>query len=34
MLVDKEGTLRFVHYGHSMKDIPENKEILELIDSL
>lgn len=34
MLVDKEGMLRFVHYGHSMKDIPENKEILDLIDSL
>lgn len=34
MLVDKEGTLRYVHFGHSMKDIPENKEILDLIDSL
>jgi len=34
MLVDKEGVLRYVHYGHSMKDIPENTEIFELIDSL
>ncbi len=34
MLVDKDGILRYVHYGHSMKDIPENSEILELIDSL
>ena len=34
MLVDKEGILRYVHFGHSMKDIPENKEIFELIDSL
>ncbi len=34
MLVDKEGVLRYVHFGHSMKDIPENKEIFELIDSL
>jgi peroxiredoxin Q/BCP len=34
MLVDKEGILRYVHYGHSMKDIPENGEIFELIDSL
>ena len=34
MLVDKEGVLRYVHFGHSMKDIPENKEILSLIDSL
>ncbi|NKZ28914.1 peroxiredoxin Q/BCP [Facklamia miroungae] len=34
MLVDKNGKLRFIHYGHSMKDIPENSEMLELIDSL
>jgi peroxiredoxin len=34
MLVDKEGELRYVHYGHSMQDIPENKEIFELIDRL
>lgn len=24
MLIDKNGILRYVHYGHSMKDIPEN----------
>lgn len=34
MLVDKEGVLRFIHYGHSMKDIPENTEMLKLIDTL
>lgn len=34
MLVDKEGVLRYVHYGHSMKDIPKNSEIFELIDKL
>ncbi len=34
MLVDKEGILRYVHYGHSMKDIPENSELLEIIDNL
>jgi len=34
MLVDKSGVLRYVHYGHSMKDIPENSEILHLIDTL
>jgi len=32
MLVDKKGMLRYVHYGHSMKDIPESNEVLELID--
>lgn len=34
MIVDKEGILRYVHYGHSMKDIPENEEIFAMIDSL
>jgi len=34
ILVDKEGTVRYVHYGHSMKDIPETDEVLELIDKL
>jgi peroxiredoxin Q/BCP len=32
MLINKKGTLRYVHYGHSMQDIPDNTEILELID--
>ena len=34
MLVDKAGVLRYVHYGHSMSDIPPNDELLDLIDSL
>ncbi len=34
MLIDKQGTLRWVHYGHSMKDIPDNQEILDLIDAM
>ncbi len=34
VLIDKSGIARFVHYGHSMSDIPENKEILALIDGL
>jgi peroxiredoxin len=33
MLIDKSGKVRFVHYGHSMSDIPENKELLELIET-
>ena len=32
MLIDKSGMLRFVHYGHSMADIPSNKEIMNLIN--
>ena len=34
VIVDKKGFARFVHYGHSMSDIPENTEILESLDQL
>ena len=33
VIIDKSGRVRFVHYGHSMMDIPENKELLELLGS-
>jgi peroxiredoxin Q/BCP len=32
MLIDKQGSVRFVHYGHSMADIPSNQEIIDLIE--
>jgi peroxiredoxin Q/BCP len=34
VIVDKNGTARFVHYGHSMSDIPENEELFSLLDEL
>jgi len=34
VIVDKAGMARFVHYGHTMSDIPENAEILALLDQL
>ena len=34
MLIDKQGILRFAHYGNSMQDIPESQEIFEIIDQL
>ena len=34
VLINKAGIARFVHYGHSMSDIPENQEILALADKL
>lgn len=34
MLIDKNGILRYVHFGHDMQDIPSNEEILTLIDTL
>ena len=33
VMIDKSGKVRFVHYGHSMMDIPENKELLDLIET-
>jgi peroxiredoxin len=34
VLIDKAGVARFVHYGHSMSDIPHNQEILALVDEM
>ncbi len=34
MLIDKKGYVRFVHYGHSMSDIPANEELINLIEAL
>jgi peroxiredoxin Q/BCP len=34
VIVDLRGRVRFVHYGHSMLDIPANNEILALLDKL
>ncbi len=34
VLIDKAGLARFVHYGHSMSDIPPNEEVLALVDEI
>lgn len=34
VIVDKKGVARYVHYGHSMADIPDNAELMELLDQL
>ena len=34
VLIDRQGQVRYVHYGHSMSDIPENAELLGLLDDL
>ncbi len=34
LIIDREGRVRFVHYGHSMADIPANAEVLALLDRL
>lgn len=33
-IVDKEGMVRFAHYGHSMSDIPANEDVLETLRTL
>jgi len=34
MIIDKQGILRYVHYGNSMKDIPSNEEVIRFIDEI
>ncbi len=34
VVVDKNGSVRYVHYGNSMSDIVENGEVLAKLDEL
>ena len=34
VIIDRAGMVRYVHYGHAMSDIPENAELLALLDEL
>ncbi len=34
IVVDKEGKIRYQHYGSSMSDIPSDEKILSLLDDL
>jgi peroxiredoxin Q/BCP len=33
-IIDTDGIVRYVHYGKSMRDIPDNDELLSLIDEI
>lgn len=33
-IIDMNGLVRFVHYGHSMSDIPKNSEILAVLEEI
>jgi peroxiredoxin Q/BCP len=33
-VVDRNGFIRFIHYGYSMSDIPDNQTLLEVIEEL
>ncbi|MBN2555041.1 MAG: redoxin domain-containing protein [Anaerolineales bacterium] len=34
VIIDRTGMVRFVHYGHSMSDIPPNEELFALLEEL
>jgi len=34
LIVDKNGMIRYAHYGDSMSDIPKNEEILQFIQNM
>lgn len=34
VIVDKQGIARFVHYGHAMSDIPDNRELFSILDEI
>ena len=34
LVIDKQGVIRYRHYGGWMSDIPDNDEILNLLDQL
>jgi peroxiredoxin len=33
-VVDKQGFIRFKHYGKSIADIPENDEVIKVLDQI
>jgi peroxiredoxin len=34
LVVDKNGVIRYKHFGESMSDIPEDDEVLEVLDKI
>jgi peroxiredoxin Q/BCP len=34
VMIDRNGIARYIHYGHSMSDIPKNTELFTLLDEL
>ncbi len=34
LVLDQKGIIRFLHYGNSMTDIPENSRILQILDEI
>ncbi len=34
VMIDRDGVVRYVHYGHDMTDIPRNEDMLALLDAI
>jgi peroxiredoxin Q/BCP len=34
LVLDKKGIIRFLHYGKSMTDIPENSQVFQILDEI
>ena len=34
LVIDREGVIRFAHYGKAMSDIPENDELFPLLEEI
>lgn len=34
LIVDKQGIIQYAYYGDSMKDIPENEVLFEVIEGI
>ncbi len=34
LVIDKEGIIRYAYYGKNMHDIPENDEILQVLEKI
>ncbi len=34
VVIDRQGIVRYAHYGHSMSDIPSNADLLAVLDEI
>ena len=34
VIIDKQGVARYAHYGHAMSDIPDNEDIMRILQAI
>ena len=34
VIIDKMGSVRYIHYGHQMSDIPKNDELIDILKKI